>query len=338
MRALILAAGLGSRMRPLSNYLPKPLFPFANTPLLDYHIKLLKDQGIDELAINLHHLPDKIKEHLGDGSQFGVKLHYSYEPELLGTAGGIRQMADLLPRDTLVVLNSDMLTDIDLNSVYEFHRRHRALATMALNPDKLPDAGRGVALDEQYRIKQIAGRPAAVAHGLGQLDFIGIHIIEPQVIDYIPGGRPCCINREIYPPLIEQGKRICGYPIEKGFWRHVGTLDSYLEAHRDFLDGNLLKLKPGGGGGGGNAHFFTQAKIIPPVLIGDNCHIAAQAVIGPYAVLGNGCIVAEQAVVEHSVLWDRVSVGEGTKLNKCVVGHKTTINPSQQLTDQLIAS
>ncbi len=329
MRALILAAGLGTRMRPLSNFLPKPLFPFANTPLLDYHIELLKKHGIEELALNLHHLPHKIKEHLGDGSRFGVKLHYSFEPELLGTAGGIKQMAGLMPRDTLVALNSDMLTDIDLKNVYEFHRRQNALATMALNPKQLLDADRGVVMDEQYRIKQIAGRPRAAVHGLRQMDFIGIHIIEPELVDYIPAGKPCCINADIYTSLIEQGNRICGYPLEKGFWQHLGTLESYLEAHREFLDGRDKSLDL--------SIFSYPENIIPPVMIGDNCHIADNAVVGPYAVLGDGCVIAEHAQVEHSVLWDGVRVGQGAKLNKCVVGHKAVVEYSQNIVSRLIA-
>lgn len=325
MRALILAAGLGTRMRPLSDHLPKPLFPFANTPLLDYHLELLRANGIQEAAINLHHLPQPIKKYLGDGSRFGLALKYSFEPELLGTAGGIKQMAKLLPRDTLVVLNSDMLTNIDLKEVLKFHRQHKALVTMVLNPHHPLGNYRGVGVDSKYRIHQIAGLPEAAPADIKQLLFIGIHLIEPEVLDYIPAGKPCCINTDTYPQLIEQGRPIYAYPLESGFWQHVGTLDSYLDSHREFLDGR------------DKSPVSPQANIILPVMIGANCHLSAQATIGPYAVLGKGCRLDEHAVVEHSVLWDGVKVGAGARLNRCIVGHNTVIDASQSLANQMIA-
>lgn len=326
MRALILAAGLGARMRPLSNRLPKSLFPFANKPLLDYHLELLKANGIKEAAINLHHLPQQIKEHLGDGSRFGLTLKYSVEPKLLGTAGGIKKMAKLLPRDTLAVLNSDMLTDIDLNDVLSFHRRHKALATMVLNPHHPLGNYRGVGVDSKYRIRQIAGLPEAAPSDIKQLLFIGIHIIEPEVLDYIPEDKPCCINTDIYPQLIEQGRPIYAYPLESGFWQHVGTKDSYLDSHKELLDGRDKSL------------FSSPAKIIPPVMIGADCHISAHATVGPYAVLGKGCRLDEHSVVEHSVLWNGVRVEAGARLSRCIVGHDSVIAASQSLTNQMIAS
>jgi mannose-1-phosphate guanylyltransferase/phosphomannomutase len=329
-------------MRPLTHQLPKPLIPLANTPLLDYHLQLLKAHGIKELAINLHHLPHMIKQHLGDGSRFGLKIHYSWEPELLGTGGGIKQMAGLLPRDTLVVLNSDMLTNIDLKAVLEFHRQHKALASMVLNPHQPLANFRGVAVDEQYRIHQIAGRPKIASSGVRHIVFAGIHIIEPELLDHIPAGKACCINADIYPLLIEQGKPIYAYLLEEGFWRHVGTVQSYLHTYEEFLAGKLplkteLRQTKPGIWMGSNVSISPEAELIPPVMLGNNCQIQARVVLGPYVSLGKDCLLGEKSAVEHSILWEGVRVGGGAKVNRCVVANGAVVDESQGITGQLIA-
>jgi mannose-1-phosphate guanylyltransferase/phosphomannomutase len=328
-------------LRPLTDYQPKPLIPFVNTPLIEYLLELLRSHGIKELAINLHHLPQEVKRYLGDGGRFGLRIHYSWEPQLLGTAGGIKRMARLLPRDTLVVLNCDILTDIDLTAALEFHWQHKALATLVLHPQK--PLTKGVGMDKQYRIHQVAGRPAAGHLRLTQMGFAGIHFIEPRLLDYIPEDKSCCINADIYPRLITQGQPIYGYPLTSGFWRHLGTPQSYLTAHQELLAGEiplktkLSQVRPGVWLGN-NVSISPQAKVLPPVLVGDDCRLAAQAVLGPYAVLGEECQLAKHSVVKQSILWDRVQVGPGARLIGCVLAKGTIIKESQRLANKLIAS
>jgi NDP-sugar pyrophosphorylase family protein len=341
VRALILAAGLGTRLRPLTDNLPKPLIPLANIPLLDYHLDYLQANGISEVAINLHYLPHMIRRHLGDKSQWGLKLAYSHEPELLGTGGGIKQMAGLLPRDTLLVLNSDMLTDISLEELFNFHKQKRALATMMLDPFQTQVDQRGVGIDAQHRIHQIAGRPQAAPPGLRQLMFAGIHIIEPELLNYIPDGKACCINADIYPQLIRQGEPVYGYLMPKGRWWHVGTAESYLMAHQAILSGKLpfksrQPLARPGVWQGSNVSISARATLIPPVMIGDNCLIEVNAVVGPYVSLGEDCRIEEDVILKYSSLWDWVKVKPGARLNKCVLGHGVTVEAGASLTDRLI--
>lgn len=230
MKAMILAAGYGERMRPLTNSMPKPLLPINNKPILHYTLQLLKKNGIFEIVINLHHLPGMIMNVFGDGSSLGMKIHYSYEKEILGTAGGIKAAEGFLKDGTFLVINSDIIVDIDIKKVVEFHKKNKAFVTMVLRHDTDADRYGAIEVDSDGRIRRFLGNPEYNGVSpLKKLMFTGIHIIEPEIFDEIPSGRYCGITEETYPKLMNDNIPIYGYEFN-GYWIDMGTPERYEKA------------------------------------------------------------------------------------------------------------
>jgi len=238
MRAMILAAGFGTRLRPLTDRTPKPLVPVAGFPMIAYPLTLLRAAGIKEVVINLHHLGEQIREALGDGSRYGVSIEYSVEDPILDTGGAIRKARSFLDRGTFVVLNSDMICDLDLSEAIAHHRRHGALATMVLRPD--PEAARYgvIEIDAETRIRRFLGRPEHVEGPLTPLMFSGIHVFEPAVFDYMAEGH-FSITRQTYPAMLEKNSPLYGY-VFRGYWRVVDTHDGLAAGREEIEGGGVL--------------------------------------------------------------------------------------------------
>jgi mannose-1-phosphate guanylyltransferase len=225
MRAMILAAGKGTRLLPLTDAVPKPLLEVAGQPMIAYSLELLRDAGIAEVVINLHHLGAQIRDGLADGRAYGVRITYSEEDPILDTGGAIAAARPFLSSDTFVVLNADTFIEVRLRDVIDLHRRHGALATMVLRPD--PDAARYgvIEIDSAQRIRRFLGAPAAggvpVDAALTPLMFAGIHVFEPRVFDYLPHGI-YSITRDVYPRLLAAGEPLYGY-VYRGYWRVLDT-------------------------------------------------------------------------------------------------------------------
>lgn len=232
MKAIILAAGLGTRLRPMTDSLPKPLLPVGGRPVIVYNLLLLKRYGITEAIINLHYQADKIIRALGDGSTFGMTLRYSREPEILGTAGGIRKAARWLAQGSFLILNGDILVDVNLDRLVEFHHRKRALATMVLRKDPDPDAWGAVEVDEQGWVRQILGKLDACGERLTKLMFTGVQVMQPRALDYVP-ARGFASLIDTYLAMLRQGERVFGYPM-RGYWLDIGTAARYREANEGF--------------------------------------------------------------------------------------------------------
>lgn len=245
MKAMILAAGLGTRLRPLTDTTPKPLIPLNGRPLIEYAIALCNKHGITELVINLHHLGGLILDTLRDGSNLGVSISYSNEPEILGTGGGIKQMALHVGPESFWVLNSDILSEVDLSAVNQAHEASGAVATMVLRPhpiqsgsDERPTA---LFMDENSRIVTVAsGAEIDARKNDNPLMFTGLHIINPTLLKRLPDGFSC-IFQDAYRPAIEAGDKVCGFLYES-YWRDLGTIDAYKLAEQDILAGNIPKL------------------------------------------------------------------------------------------------
>jgi NDP-sugar pyrophosphorylase family protein len=239
MKAMVLAAGLGVRLRPLTDRTPKPLLPIAGRPLLVWNLLLLKRHGITDILINLHHLGDQIVQAIGDGTRFGLRVAYSHEPELQGTGGGIGQAAPFLKDGPFLVLNGDTLSACDLTGLIAAHRAGKALVTLALRED--PEAARWgpVTVDAGARILQINGAPplAPRAEPLpAPYMFAGIHVMEPAVLDAIPPGPGSIID--VYHALIGKGLLLRGWRMS-GYWSDIGTRERYEQAERDAAEGRL---------------------------------------------------------------------------------------------------
>lgn len=226
MKAMILAAGVGTRLRPLTDTTPKPMLPIAGQPLLAHTLGWLRRYGIDEIALNLHYLPEVVRAGLGDGSRWQVRLHYSVESTLLGTAGAVKRLEHMFDR-TFVVVYGDLLLDFDLAALIALHRRRSALITIALKPTETPHSQGMVAVDQSGRVTRFVEKPAdwpvdqRVANA-------GVYVVEPEVLHRIPAGQPCDWGHDVLPALIAADAPVYGLPID-GQVIDIGTLDVYAQ-------------------------------------------------------------------------------------------------------------
>lgn len=237
MKAMILAAGLGTRLRPLTNTIPKPLLPVGGTPLIVWNLLLLKRHGFHDVVINLHHLGPMIEQALGNGSKFGLRLIYSREPVILGTGGGIKQAEGYFANDAVLVLNGDTLFDLDLSALCAFHRERKAVATLVVRED--PDAAQWglVEVGEEDRIVRITGKGVPDPVPTKPRMFAGIHILHPRLLRGVPKGVVSSII-DPYVGAIMRGETVLGYELT-GYWSDVGTPERYAQAERDVMAGRI---------------------------------------------------------------------------------------------------
>lgn len=236
---MILAAGLGTRLRPLTDTLPKPLLPITGAPLILWNLLLLRRHGITEVIINLHHLGHLIEKELGDGSRFGMRISYSREPVILGTGGGIKQAEPFFNSEPFVVLNGDTLLELDLGAVVRFHEQRSALATMVLREDPDVDRWGAVEINLQQRVVRIIGRGLSEAGRTDKRMFAGVHVMHPQLLKDVPMGQASSII-DAYVGAIHRGERILGYNMD-GYWSDVGTPERYAQTQQD-ADSGCISL------------------------------------------------------------------------------------------------
>ena len=239
MRAMLLAAGLGTRLRPLTETTPKALLPIAGRPILVWNLLLLKRHGITEVIINLHHQGEQIVEALADGSRYGMRVAYSHEPTLLGTGGGIKQAAPYLKDGPFLVLNGDTLSECDLTALIATHRASGAWATLAVREDPDVTQWGALTLNARSRILQIKGEPPLAnppEQPVVPFMFAGIHALEPPILEAVPPGPGSIID--VYIDLLRQGRPLQGYGMS-GSWSDIGTVERYEQAQRDVAEGRL---------------------------------------------------------------------------------------------------
>lgn len=237
MKAMILAAGLGKRLRPLTHRLPKTLLPLNGRPLIYYTLMLLKKHGITDVIINLHHQGQKIMDTLGDGSALGFNIAYSFEPEILGTGGGLKRVRQMLCEELFLVINSDVLADLNIDKVVEFHKRKKAAVTMVLREDRDVDTWGTIEIDSEDRVRRILGKPSQSPRGTLKRMFTGIHLIEPTVFRYIPNHGYYNIM-DAYLKMLQKDEYIAGYEM-KGYWMDVGTPNRYQKTQRSLKSGEV---------------------------------------------------------------------------------------------------
>src|SRR5947207_2850198 len=220
MKAVVMAGGEGTRLRPLTSHRPKPLAPVLNKPIMEHIILLLKDHGITEIVVTLHYLADEIEGYFGDGSEWGVKLHYSVEDTPLGTAGSVKQAEDLLRDDTFVIVSGDALTDIDLTKAIEFHTRKESLATIVLSHVPNPLEFGVVITDDEGRIRRFLEKPSW-GEVFSDTVNTGMYVLEPSVFDYMEPARPYDWSQDIFPQILREEKPLFGYVMED-YWCELG--------------------------------------------------------------------------------------------------------------------
>jgi NDP-sugar pyrophosphorylase family protein len=330
-QAVILAGGQGTRLRPLTNTRPKPIVPLLNRPFLDYQIALLKQHGLTDIILSCSYRVDDVRAAMGAGEAAGVRLRYVVEAEPLGTAGGVRNAADLA-RGRLVVLNGDVLTDTDLGAALRFHADRGARTTICLTAVDDPSRYGLVDIDGFGAIRRFVEKPTTAERPQGRPYLInaGIYVIEADLLSRIPADRPVSIEREFFPGLLADGIPSFGFPVG-GYWRDIGSPASYRDAQLDLLQQRLVTTvtPPGtardGCWIGAGAAIEAGVTVRGPAVIGAGVQARSSARIGPLAVIGDGTRIAAGAQIEDAILWERVEVGEQAVLRGCIVGADAVI-------------
>lgn len=340
---MLLAAGVGSRLEPLTTQIPKPLVPIANVPVMEHILRLLKAHGITEVYANLHYLPEKITEYFGTGEKLGMNLTFRFEERLSGDAGGVRTMKEYLADDTFIVVMGDLLTDADLSGIIKQHKDKKALASIAIK--KVDDVTRfGIVVqDEEGFITGFQEKPK-VEEALSDLASTGIYILEPDVFSHIPPTGEFGFGRQLFPQLVAKGLPVLGIEMLKGtYWSDVGAIPQYLEANFDALDENVkLNLCAEGQSKNGKVHaektaggrflgtgtkIHETARIEGILMTGANCQIGAHAKLSGHVILGDESIVEEGAVLTDCLVWAKSKIGKGSHLNHTVVAGNTIVEP-----------
>jgi len=304
MRAMILAAGLGTRLEPLTRIRPKPLFPVLNRPLLGIAIEQLQGMGATGIVINAHHLAKQVEQFIR-GERWGVEIEVRVEPEILGTGGGIKNCADFF-RDVplFVVINADIYHTLDLRPAIRYHTESNNLATLVLCDDSRFNQ---VGIDEQGRIVSIRGREIQkTSSAIRILTFTGIHLISSRLLDPMPSAGYFDIMG-FYLDLASRGEAVRGYHVPGGYWRDIGRVEDYWTLHRDLIKGK-----------GGNPIIHPQARIEEGVRMEGICCV------------GRGTHIKGGAFIKDSIIWDAVAIEKGSMMAGCIVGDRTQVRGEHQ--------
>ena len=323
MKAILLAGGQGTRLRPLTLHTPKAIVPIFNRPFLYYQIDLLRQiSEIDEVILSLNYQPQRIEAIVGDGADLGLKVRYLVEPKPLGTAGAVKYAERYLD-DSVVVFNGDVLTQIDLGAVLRLHRERQARATIVLTPVENPAAYGLVETDADGNVRHFREKPDPDAITCNTIN-AGIYILEPATFDRIPKDTMWSIERSYFPSLVDRRETFVAY-IDRGYWIDIGTLAKYRQVHRDIMDGryralplldrrnSLMWLAP-------DARVERDVELEGPYFIDGDCLIRSRARLRPYTVLGRGCTIDEGAEVEDSVIWADTEIGRESSVRRSILG------------------
>lgn len=329
MKAVILAGGKGSRLRPLTCNRPKPMVPLLGRPCMAYAVDLLQRAGIREIVVTLHAFPDVIRSYFGDGRDRALRMHYVEETQPLGTAGSVKNAARWL-REPFVVMAGDAVTDFPLAEAFRYHRAHGALATVVLTRVEQPLAY-GVAIqDVDGRIVRFLEKPSW-GEVFSDTVNTGIYILEPDVLELIPAGLPFDFSHDLFPAMLRDGLPFYGY-VADGYWSDIGTPAQYRQTQFDMLDGKVLvdidgqRVAP-------RIWLAPSAQVAAGAVLTEPCYIGADAVIesgaqvGPYTVVGAGNVLHAGATLRRTVLGDHNVIGEGVELRGATVCGHTTIAP-----------
>jgi len=340
MKAIVMAGGFGTRLRPLTCNIPKPMVSMGNMPMMEHIIRLLKENGFDDLIIMLYYQPDVIIRHFGDGAGFGVKIEYLRPDADLGTAGCIK-FAEKSIQDTFLVISGDLLTDFDLKKTFEAHRKKEALATLVLTRVTNPLAYGVVIINKEGRIQRFLEKPSW-GEVFSDTVNTGIYLLEPEVLQQIPTDRSFDFSKDLFPLLLQNKAPLFG-TVAEGYWKDVGDLAEYRLAHYDLLDetvacrlpGQIKKIGEGTLIVGANTSVAPDAIIQEKVVIGEGSRIGPRVKLSN-CVLGSRVTVHEGAELIGCVLWDDVVIGADAQVREAVIGHRCHILEKAQISEGVI--
>ena len=328
MKAVVMAGGEGTRLRPLTSSRPKPLVPVLNKPCMQHTIELLKRYGITDIVVTLYYLADEIEGYFGDGSELGVNLIYTVEDTPLGTAGSVKKAEEYLKDDTFIIVSGDALTDLDVDKALAFHREKQSVATLILQHVDNPLEFGVVITDDGGRVRRFLEKPSW-GEVFSDTVNTGMYILEPSIFEYMQHDKNYDWSQDIFPQILAEEKPMFGYVLGE-YWTDVGSLQQYRQAQYEML-GGMTKLPIEGRREGGDIWIGTgteidpNARIIGPVCIGKNCRIKANAHIGPDTVIGDNCLIEEGATLQRAIVWDSNYIGARSRLTGCTVCFRCTI-------------
>jgi NDP-sugar pyrophosphorylase family protein len=333
MKAVILAGGEGTRLRPLTLTVPKPVVPVVDRPFLRHQLDLLAEAGITEIVFSLAYQPERIQAVFGDGARFGRRIHYAVEETPLGTGGAVKNAEPLLD-DVTVVFNGDVLTDVDLPGVVRSHRESGAKATLVLTPVPNPAAYGLVETDASGRVRSFVEKPTDPGQITTDTINAGIYVLDTSTFSLMPPGQNHSIERAFFPALLRRGDLVRAW-VHRGYWIDIGTPEKYLQVHRDILAARFPVALDGEATGGGWVH--REARVDPraemegPFYVGPGCRIAAGAHVGPDAVLTSGVEMAAGSRVRDSVVWDGSALGESSSVEGSLLAARVRIGRHARL-------
>jgi mannose-1-phosphate guanylyltransferase / phosphomannomutase len=341
MKAIIMAGGQGTRLRPLTSNQPKPMIPIVNVPCMEHIVKLLERHGFTDIAVTLQFMPDEIRDYFGDGSEWNVNIRYSVEDAPAGTAGSVKMAEQQLglEGERLLIISGDALTDADLSRLVEFHQEKGSEATMVLKSVENPLDFGIVITEEDGRISRFLEKPA-----WGQVfsDTVntGIYLLEPSAIAEIPDPEEgeYDFSKELFPKLLDTGRPLYGY-ITGDYWEDIGTLEQFASAQRDVLDGRVEGVRPPGTRLRENIYVGRRAQVDDdelegPVAIGENVRVDEGASIGSYSVIADNVVVSAGATVERSVIAEGTYIGEGAELVDTLVGRNSYVQARARILER----
>jgi mannose-1-phosphate guanylyltransferase/phosphomannomutase len=338
MKGVIMAGGKGTRLRPLTCNVPKPMVPLIEKPVMQYSIELLKKHGITDIAVTVQYLPDVIRDYFGDGSKFGVNLTYFEEVTPLGTAGSVKQAEDFLD-EPFIVVSGDALTDFDLEAGMKFHFDNNSLTTIFMKQVECPLEFGVIMTDEENRIIRFLEKPSW-SEVFSDTVNTGIYIMDPSIFSYIPEDEVYDFSKDVFPRLLEDQAGLFGYSA-KGYWSDIGNLKQYREAHSDLLNG-VVKADISGKEIepsiwiGENVIVEEGAKIEGPVAIGSNTIIRSGSQIGPHTVIGSGTTISNRASLKRAVIWNDNYIGESSELRGGTLCHGVTVGSKASIYEDVV--
>ncbi len=324
MKAIIIAGGMGTRLRPLTYSMPKPIVPLVNKPFVFHQIDLLKRFGITDIILNLHYLSDNIRNIFEDEKKQGIRISFSIEETPLGTAGAVKNAEEFFDGSPMLIFNGDILTDINLTKMMAFHEEKKAKVTIAMTKVDNPTIYGLVVTDEDSRILEFREKPSweqVVANTINA----GIYIVDPSIFKLVPKGKEFSFERQLFPMLLEKKEKMYGYRTD-AYWMDIGDPVKYLKAHHDILSGYVMAQIPGN-------------RVTTDMWMEDDVNISKSAKVRGKTLLGGHSTIAEDVTMEETVvIGESVVVGKGAKLKNCVILPKTLIGENVRIEDSVIGS
>jgi mannose-1-phosphate guanylyltransferase / phosphomannomutase len=336
MKAVVMAGGEGTRLRPMTSSMPKPLLPVANRPIMEHVLRLLKRHGLNETVVTVQFLASLVRNYFGDGEELDMELNYANEEKPLGTAGSVKNAEEALKDDSFLVISGDALTDFDLTELIDYHKRKGAFVTVCLTRVPNPLEFGITIVDDDGRVERFLEKPT-----WGQVfsDTVntGIYVMEPEVFDYVDPDVSVDWSGDVFPQLMKEGKPVYGF-IAEGYWEDVGTHESYVKAQADVLEGKVavemdgFEISPGVWVAEG-AEVHPDAVLRGPLFIGDYAKVEANTEIREHSVIGSNVVVKSGAFLHRAVVHDNVYIGPQANLRGCVIGKNTDVMRAARIED-----